>query len=168
MQPDIDTVLRDYDRWLHLKATDLTPDKELRKDLMQEGRIALWKALDSFDRSRGSLPAWLTFKARGAMFQLLRDMGRKQNDIPMESAREEWDRLVEEPDMPDMIAHSREIMDAVKTLTPKQRLYVFLRFWLDYRQSDLNDYFGYDPGGLWRAAHQGARARLREKLAHLE
>jgi hypothetical protein len=63
--------------------------------------------------------------------------------------------------------HHGEIAAAMADLTPRQREYVYIRFWLNYQATDRALYFGYDPdGGLWNASN-GAKARLRGRLAHL-
>lgn len=51
-------------------------DNELLEDLVQEGRIAAYAAIDSFNPNRGSLNNWLVAKARAAMRHFLRDKGR--------------------------------------------------------------------------------------------
>lgn len=63
---DVNALIGDYEAWLHDRAWLLT-GRNTHDDLVQEGRIALWQALDSFDPDKGALPAWLTLKANGHM-----------------------------------------------------------------------------------------------------
>lgn len=163
-RPDPETVIRNFEKWLRLKAMDLTPDRHLQQDLMQLGRIAIWKAVDTFDESKGALPSWVQLKARGAML----DSFRKQIDLPLESEAEEWDKLRTELHASDLAAHQREIRAAIDTLSPRQQEYVHLRFFEDYREAELREHFGYDPGGLWRSPKNGARNKLRDQLSHLQ
>lgn len=162
-RPDPEQVIRNFEKWLRLKAADLTPDRTLREDLVQLGRIAIWKAVDTFDESKGALPSWVQLKARGAML----DYFRKTSEIPLANEREEWDALRTELNASDMVAHQREIRDAVQGLSPRQREYVYLRFYEDYKLAELTHHFGYDPSGLWGSPKNGAKNKLRGQLSHL-
>lgn len=61
-------VLADYTGWLHHYANRLRVwwDAD-HDDLVQEGQVAMWRALDTFDPDRGALPSWLTMKAATRM-----------------------------------------------------------------------------------------------------
>lgn len=67
---DINALIGDYEGWLHSRAWLLT-GHNTHDDLVQEGRIAMWQAVEEFDREKGSLPAWLTFKANGHMLDCI-------------------------------------------------------------------------------------------------
>jgi DNA-directed RNA polymerase specialized sigma24 family protein len=63
---DVNALIADYEAWLHKRAW-LLSGANTHDDLVQEGRIAMWQAIDNFDESKGSLPAWLTLRANGHM-----------------------------------------------------------------------------------------------------
>lgn len=65
---DVNALIADYEAWLHKRAW-LIGGVNSHDDLVQEGRIAMWQALSSFDESAGQLPHWLTFKANGHMLE---------------------------------------------------------------------------------------------------
>lgn len=66
-------ALPDYRRWLHHVANEMLPPTSAEHDdLVQEGYIAMWRALDSFDESKGALPSWLTRAARYRMLDVRR------------------------------------------------------------------------------------------------
>jgi DNA-directed RNA polymerase specialized sigma24 family protein len=73
------TELADYHNWLYKTAADMLyggckdPDID---DLVQEGRIAMWKALDKYDDCKGTLAPWLTNAARMRMRELAHGHGR--------------------------------------------------------------------------------------------
>lgn len=147
----------------------MTPDRHLQEDLLQVGRIAVWEACLSFNQMSGSLPAWVMFKARNAMFDHFRrpKWGRATGNEPLPDDNPIWDRLVtEDPDV-DWMAHRREVVAAINTLTPRQREYVYLRFFEGYKSKDLRQHFGYDPQGLWSSPKNGAKNKLRPLLVHL-
>lgn len=171
-RPDPETVLANFERWVVLKAGDMTADRELRKDLEQVGRIAIWEACRSFNEMSGSLPAWVMFKARHAMLDHFSKpkWGRVSDEVPADhrdEADDAWQRLIFDPETPDMVAHRREVVDAINSLTPRQREYVYLRFFQDYKAPELRAHFGYDPQGLWSSPKNGAKNKLRPQLVHL-
>lgn len=61
--------LSDYERWLHKVASGMVgPDRH--DDLVQEGRIALWKALQRANLEDPGLPGYLTRAAKGRMIDV--------------------------------------------------------------------------------------------------
>jgi RNA polymerase sigma factor (sigma-70 family) len=63
---DVSALIADYEDWLHRRAW-LLSGANTHDDLVQEGRIAMWQAIGTFDESKGSLPSWLTLRANGHM-----------------------------------------------------------------------------------------------------
>jgi DNA-directed RNA polymerase specialized sigma24 family protein len=68
-----------YHTWLYKTAADLLrggyydPDID---DVVQEGRIAMWKAYDAYDDCKGTLAPWLTNAARMRMKDVTTGHGR--------------------------------------------------------------------------------------------
>ncbi len=74
-QPDLGA----YHNWLYRLAADLLPDgyKDADiDDLVQEGRIAMWKAYEKYDDCKGTLAPWLTNAARMRMKDIAHGHGR--------------------------------------------------------------------------------------------
>lgn len=73
------TDLADYHNWLYKTAAELLrggyhdPDID---DVVQEGRIAMWRALDTYDDCKGTLAPWLTNAARMRMKDVAIGHGR--------------------------------------------------------------------------------------------
>lgn len=165
------TVVQDYKGWLGYRAgqlmgqewrTGLGMDSD---DLAQIGAIAMWEAEQTFDESKGALPAWLTFKATGAMKDALRP--REKHNLVDARVEIEADDLVDSNDALQAVIeayHSGEILAAISQLTPRQKEYVARRFWGEWTTQDFKREWGYDPRGVWA----GARPKLAEKLAHLQ
>lgn len=184
-----DFDVADYEGWLQRVANAfLPPTSPHHDDLVQEGRIAMWRSLESYDPAKGALPTWVTGAARMRMRDLAHGTGQPtgkeaargrrpvgeistdalQQDFPGLWAQMEAREAVE--GLLDAVAiayHRGEIHRALDNLTPEQRHYVVMRFW-----------GGVDPGSrspglrevapklnhrLWPAIAQ----ELAEELAHL-
>lgn len=162
-------LLTRYRPWLRRVAAGMTiPDQV--EDLAQEGWVALWRALRSWNR-RDPLDYWVKRKATERMLTLVqRDWQTRKAllDVPAgHPAHAEvdpvWDQLrVALPDIEGAYHHG-EIHQAIAALTPREKEYVYLRFWGDYRKPDMIGHFGYEPSGVWRSA----RRKLADTLAHL-
>lgn len=184
---NIDEHLANYEAWVHTRANTMLPPDTLslaamdRDDLAQTGLVAMWKALDTYDPDKGSLPSWLTMKADGAMKDALRPAPTKRQSsdslealLTARAGSPDVDltpeALIALPDLLDGIAkayHCGEVAKALDVLTPKQREYVRLRFWEGMGTKELTVHFGYDPSGLWNSKKNGAKYKMREALAHL-
>lgn len=169
-------TLSAYESWLHHRAhqmihsTELRPTGEDHDDLVQRGMIAMWQAMDTFDEAKGALPAWLTFKAAGAMKDALRPREKHLVNLPLDDLDEDLDALLEHPDLLAGITrayHAGEVARALDTLTPKQLEYVRLRFWEGATTTQLKAHFGYDPSALWNSKKNGAKYKLAAALAYL-
>lgn len=163
-----DDILREYLGWLRKTAGNMIGfgDPSL-DDLVQEGYIAMWRALKNFDRSKGSLPAWLTAKAHWRMLEVVQR--RRSIDVTLDDVDE--DDLAA-PDLIERIEiayHDGEIARAISELSSQQRRYVIARFWLGLSGKEMVELgvFGYDPSALWTSRKNGARWKLQETLRHL-
>lgn len=143
----------------------------------------MWRALKTFDSTRGALPAWLTYKAINRMYTCITSRAwlgrpaRKMGQTPVIAMAEVsvpfdsflWEILIAPDIIDDVILayHHGEILAAINALSPAQQRYVYLRFWGGYTKPDMIAEFGYDPQGLWSSPRNGAKKKLREKLRHL-
>jgi RNA polymerase sigma factor (sigma-70 family) len=190
-------LIGDYRSWLLTVAGRMLGDHGHpdRDDLVQEGYIAMWRALDTYDEEKGSLAGWLTYRARMRMLECvyqkqwtgkppLRDGRHKVETRRVDSLDRELlvggNDQAQRGTLADLIAgvshlegaelayHHGEILAALAALTPAQRRYVEARFWHGMTESEIKaEVFGYDAGSLWRSQKNGARLKLAETLAHL-
>ncbi len=68
-----------YHRWLYKTAAAFLPDGFADPDLddlVQEGRIAMWKAYAAYDECKGTLAPWLVNAARMRMRDIAHGTGR--------------------------------------------------------------------------------------------
>ena len=152
-------IIGNYHSWLYKMARVYRSfDSNDHDDLVQEGRVAIWKALDTYDPALGALPSWLTTAAKMRMREVVhrgnwtgtlgaKGHTRESPAIPVEI--DEFDRAGEEFDHDAAM----DVRAAVRELSPSVRGAIFRRFWLDESV----------PTGLWARA----KPELRARLAHL-
>ena len=154
-------IIDNYHSWLYKMARVYRSfDLNDHDDLVQEGRVAIWKALDTYDPALGALPSWLTTAAKMRMLEVVKRgnwtgtrgiKGRRREPpaIPVEIT--DHDRI--RSDTPDVDA-LMDVRAAVAEIpSPYVRRAIFDRFWLD---EPVNN-------GLWYRA----KPELRARLAHL-
>jgi RNA polymerase sigma factor (sigma-70 family) len=174
-----DEILRDYLPWLRVVAGNLAGfDSPDLQDLVQEGYIAMWRALRTYDPASGKLDYWLKFKASNRMKTIAIRAAEHPEREPLDLDQPrttEGDTLADLLEGPDLIAaidiayHHGEIAAAIDRLTPQQRRYVIARFWLGLTGNEMValGVFSYDPSALWNSKRNGARWKLQEELKHL-
>lgn len=175
-----DEILERYRGWLFKVAFEMTASKPwLKDDLAQEGHIAMWRALKTFDESKGTLPHWLTKCARWRMGEVLRrhelwtgtdnQRGHERFDPPIAVDPQTptyVDALVDGGEIIDKVLsryHDGDIARALDELTDEQREYVIRRFWKDESYTDLFLHFKRNPSDLWKIA----KVKLAKELEHL-
>jgi DNA-directed RNA polymerase specialized sigma24 family protein len=148
-------------------------------DVLQEARIATWRALPRA-ATKDNPRAWLsviTFmriieildretwtghtRVRGQPVDPLRAAGKRSLDDPAFTLAEDLDG----PSWVDSALfsyHEGEIARAISELSPRQRQYVYLRFWCGYGHMEIKGEFGMSDS-TW----DGAKVHLRQSLAHL-
>lgn len=150
----------------------------------------MWRALGTYDPTRGALPAWLTSHAENRMREVLaRELkwtGRPdrlagRNPMNIEEITDSLDELRDtdngsiqvevigdegEPVWASL--HKTQIISAIRRLTPAQQRYVTLRYLMDMTNSQIRDIVGYDAGALWYSNKNGAKWKLRMYLHRLQ
>jgi RNA polymerase sigma factor (sigma-70 family) len=182
-----DAILAGYTSFIRKTAWEYSGNPEYVQDLVQEGYIAMWRALKSYDASRGvSLPTHLMNHARWRIAEVRQrgdftgkpsQAGKKHSAGTRKNAdREVSTDLLANHDSPEdgvlfdlavyddldsvyVAYHHGEIYDAINTLPERKRQKVYERFWLGE----------YDPknSAWWYAKRIGVRDLLRPQLEHL-
>lgn len=190
------TILASYERWLHKVANSYLPAYDARHDdLVQEGRIAMWRALATHEPVKGALPSWLTKAATVRMKEMAFGRGqptgreatrgvRAVEEVALEPIVDSYGGVDETPflridamDSVELAYHEGEIHRALDALSPSQREYVFLRFWGGLDPSSrvpemralVKEYPVLSKRFLWSGSskQRGAKQRLAEALVHL-
>lgn len=180
--------IADYERWAHAVANDLlaSPTHPDHEDLVQEARIGLWKALRSHDPAKGALPSYITQGARWQMHEAITRKKWTGQDTTKGVRRSDRHRdtdslealvdagatsMLAAADVLEQVTlayHYGQIHQAVATLPPEYRRYVYLRFWEGLTGAEIAARTGVKDT-TWRfrwSAH--IVPALREHLAHLE
>lgn len=163
---DIDATLAPYRRWLLKVATVYLPRQPHEwQDLAQEGWIAMWRALASYDPNKGALASWLTTAARLRMLTCVKRslwLGTPSRrghvrELPAPPVDTDWEWIQELSPVVlelELAYHRGEIAEAIDRLPPRAREAVIRRFW-----------FGDPvPTGNWVTA----KRFLAKELAHLQ
>lgn len=186
---DKNLVLADYRKWLLAVANRLVAtskggrgeDYEGRvQDLAQEGYIAMWRALDSFDPERGAMASWLVKAAELRMNDVVRRgsvFGRpEQRGTVRIEDRAEINGLetVDQDELERRIGvwlnegialayHRGQVQRAIGRLTRDEQRYVVMRFWEGKSNPEIDPHVQGNVSWLWKTA----RGKLREELRHL-
>lgn len=189
---DRNAELRNYRSWLHAVAMDmvgLRAGGQLVQDLAQEGYIAMWRALESYDPSRGSLPHWLTKSAKWRMADVLErgstfgkeaargvhtrpeSIGATEGSLDaMTDAGIDWASDDDVAAMLELAYMRGTVHRALESLTADQQKYVRLRFWHELSETQMYQRRLFEPHvnvrGLW-TGKSGAKAKLEAELRRL-
>jgi RNA polymerase sigma factor (sigma-70 family) len=186
-------IVPDYRRWLGAVARDICGPANARfqDDLVQEGYIAMWRAVGSFNPDAGAAPTWLTNAARMRMTDIARrryvnwfgkeaTRGHQETEAKVSiealaASDEHWEhQLLRSAELVELIGegyHEGDIAAAMATLTPAERRYVYARFWLGLdptARSIPRELLTQVPELAQRWLWTRAKVKLRFALAHLE
>lgn len=177
------TDLGPYRGWLLRVASNMTTGENIQ-DLAQEGWIAMWRASHTH-KGGASLDYWLKYKAIRAMLEYARRQGKggvvfkggrqaaPEGDalkapLPFDpDVLKEMGRFVDNGEV-ESAYHQGEIVEAINSLTTRQREWVYLKYFRDYSDAALLAHFKYPASSLWYNKTDGARWKLQEALSHLE
>lgn len=176
-------IIADFEKWLHAVANRLLrgASEDDHQDLVQEGRVAMWRALATFDESKGARASWLVRAAETRMKDVAWGKGQPFGHEAHRGVREaeiggSLDEL-EEQQVEALLGyveeafHDGEVLRIIRErLTPRQQEYVFLRFWggLDpaSRAPGMQSLVAQFPILKERWHWQRAKPVLAEALAH--
>ncbi len=167
--------------WLYVVARNMLRNFEefTPEDLAQEGLIAMWRHYESHDPSRGASLQWyLRKRAKLRMIEVLMRNGQwfgmdqrhrgtaDQRSNSMDPQEGDYLDAMSVGDNIDDVMwayHEGEVARALDALTPKQREYVFRRFWLGEPVSEIKRAMQTNTSTMWASA----KKRLEKELAHL-
>lgn len=188
---DRNQQLQAYRGWLYRVAMSMVPAAEV-DDLVQEGYIAMWRALGTYDHTKGAMPTWLTKAAKLRMADIARGHGRPTGHVgivaspgsrrdsrdsrPAATGTAHLDGMapgaMEEVEARvalwldagiDLAYHRGQIAQALAGLTEEQRTYIVLRFWHQMTATEIQPLIQSNVTHLWRAT----KNELQQSLQHL-
>lgn len=163
--------LENYRKWLHWYVRNTySGDWE---DIAQEGWIAMWKALQTYDPTKGALPSWLTTAAKMRMSDVVRrhhwtgtpSVKGHVREKPATPVDPDWDWVDEKLERADAFAyvemayHHGEILSALSMLPPREKQWVVTNI--------LEDAGRYSWRDAARRMKPSTKELLQQRLAHL-
>lgn len=175
---EIDDILAKYEPWVRRKARQFP--KFPAEDLVQEALIAMWKELKKYDFEKGipvdyimkrrcswrmmdivSGKPWTSsdphYRHAGVRFNPY-SVGELPNNSEDLAAAQAFESV-------EFSAHAKDIADALRRLTDRQKEYAVVRLMYGFKQSEIIGRFGYEAHGLLTRRHKD---ELRKSLSHLE
>jgi len=183
-----DETLRSFYPWLRKTAGNLVGfDDPTLDDLIQEGYVAMWEGVKTYDPAKGPLVPRLQYLARRRMISVAYGHHQWTGHEPVRGGQEppevsHYDGLEDSgiimPRTPAVDAELPEeaVAEAVRDLPAKQREYVYLRFWVGGgvfgKTAGMNrlreEFPVLSNDMLWKRAKETLRNDPRmKKLAHL-
>lgn len=185
----IASIVPDYTGWLRKLATGmLSPGHEALDDLVQEGFIAMWRAVLSLDLDAAPADYWLKRSAHQRMLTVVargmkwtgspdrRNGGHESvigapRPLSLSEASSHPDLDFEPEDVSIAAAfeqalwayHEGEMAQLLAGLDARTRDYLVKRFWHGWLESELDGHFQVTSRNIWRKA----KPQLKEILAHL-
>ncbi len=196
VEQDFEQLEADWRALLYKHANQLLQwEKSFIEDVVQEGRITLWKTWAELPADDPHRAHKALAHAKLRMKEVAYRSGSRQTGNESETkvyepkkkvsvehegeTVEEWFGGVDALDGVEIAYHRGEILQAVDALTEKQRKYVYARFWYGIDMpagsrsevikelKDQNPFLRRDVLWTGNKTTRGAKDRLREALAHL-
>ena len=154
-----------YGRRCYALAKRLLGDATLAEDAVQEALLALWRAPERFDGTRGSLATFLlTLTHRRAVDVLRREALQRRGRVATD------DLLAELPssdagtaEQAEALIQGAEVREALTTLPEPQREALLLAYFQGYTQREISSITGAPLGTVKTRMLAGVRA-LRTQL----
>jgi RNA polymerase sigma-70 factor (ECF subfamily) len=151
-----------YDRYGRLAFTlafRVLNDSAAAEDVVQDAFLSVWRRAQSFDRSRGTLRAWLAAIVHHRALDRLRGRsGHSRRDLPLETAAAD----AATADSFEAVAEGlqrEEVRRALATLSADQRQTIELAYYGGLSQSEISAQLGIPLGTV--------KGRTRQALRHL-
>lgn len=147
-------LMRRYGPLLRYVVSPILPDPREAEECLSDIYMKLWGKMDSFDRSKGSLNAWLTAVARNAALNRARRLCPEE---PLEDAAHPSQESAEET----VLRRERQaiLLAVVNELSEKERALFYRKYYYCQSTAQMAAELG-----LSVRAVEGRLYRLREKL----
>lgn len=160
---DVEVDARRFGAWvephwrvMHRLALSLAGPRDV-DDVLQEALLSAWRKRDQFDPDRGSAQAWLlAIVADQARKQWARSRSRSR--IALVSGGDDIEPITRGG--PESVV---DLADAIRLLSPRQRLAVSLHYYLDLPVAEVADAMSCSVGTV-KSTLSDARTRLHELL----
>jgi RNA polymerase sigma factor (sigma-70 family) len=147
------------------------------QDLAQEGSIEIWRLIQSGETREGILMVAARRKMIDALIRAKVFRKPETKNTTSESVARKSDddthntmedlSAIDSFDAVERAYHNGMIHAAIDKLSPAQRKYVTMRFFMGLQHPELEKEFGYNPGALWSSKKNGAKYKLAVELESL-
>lgn len=159
------TILYDnYSAALYGVILKVVRDEDTAADVLQDSFIKVWRNIDSYTSTKGSLFTWLLNVSRNTAIDKIRsqDYQQSQQNQPIESSVSMVDRSAQIETQVDAIG-LRKVID---TLRPEYRTLIELIYFQGYTQAEVSEELGV-PLGTIKTRVKAALTQLRGLVAVL-
>jgi RNA polymerase sigma factor (sigma-70 family) len=165
-QSALGEVYDEFGRRCYALAYRLIGDGGLAEDAVQEALLALWRAPERFDSSKGSLATFLlTLTHRRSVDVLRRESLQRRGRVSTDDALAELpsgDRGTDE--QAEVLLQGAEVRAALNELPPPQREALLLAYFQGYTQREISSITGAPLGTVKTRMLAGVRT-MRTRLA---
>jgi RNA polymerase sigma-70 factor (ECF subfamily) len=158
----LESVLHRYQVRAVRAAFLITLDEPMAEDVVQDAFIRLFQRIRSFDDSRPLEPYLMRSVVNGA----LNALRRERRSASLDSDPEPLESLLQAASVEQEVEHSeqaREVLRALGKLSPRQRLVIVQRYYLEWSEQAMAQALEAPPGTIKWLLH-AARLRLRGLL----
>ncbi|GAA5192398.1 sigma-70 family RNA polymerase sigma factor [Rugosimonospora acidiphila] len=150
------SLFQEHGRAMLAYATQLTRDRAIAEDVVQEALLRAWRNPDSLVNGRGSVRGWLLTVIRNIVI----DMVRARNARPTEVGESPVEVAIER-DHADRVADSMLVVDALGQLSTEHREVLEQLYLLGSTVGEAAESLGIPPGTVKSRSFYALRA-LRE------
>jgi len=151
--PAFEVFFRQYERLVFKNAYLITGTREQADDVLQEVFVAVWKSRRTFDPSKGKLTTWLHRVTVNKCLEMKRKKTIKTTpleDIDPPAAPVSEEVLVSRQEY-------EKLMEAMKTLDPKHRSVLVLRYFNDLSYEEIAQTVGIPLGTVKSRINYGLK-----------
>ncbi|MDO8578713.1 MAG: RNA polymerase sigma factor [Dehalococcoidales bacterium] len=151
--PAFEAFFRQYERLVFKNAYLLTGTREEADDVLQEVFVSVWRARRTFDPGKGKLTTWLHRITANKCLEMNRK--RRVKTTPLEG--------IDPPAIQtgdDVLVSRQEyekLMEAMKTLDPKHRAVLVLRYFNDLSYEEIAHAVGIPLGTVKSRINNGLK-----------
>jgi RNA polymerase sigma-70 factor, ECF subfamily len=156
----IRSLYEEHGRAMLAYATQLTRDRALAEDIVQEALVRAWRHPDSLVNGKGSVRGWLLTVVRN----LITDAVRARMARPPEAPESPTDVAVER-DHADQVVNSMVVVDALSRLSQEHREVLEQVYLLGSTVAEAAKALDIPPGTVKSRSYYALRA-LRDIAAH--
>jgi RNA polymerase sigma-70 factor (ECF subfamily) len=159
------TILYDnYSSALYGVILKIVRSEEIAADVMQESFVKIWRNIDSYERSKGSLFTWILNVARNTAIDKIRSQDYQQNT--QNQPLEYFVSVVEEENPVEHQVDAIGVRKVVDQLRPEYRSIIELVYFQGYTQAEVAEELEI-PLGTVKTRVKAALAQLRNLISIL-